>query len=136
MADSKPPLLDGAKRELAGLGDDLREMAELRWQLALLEFHAALAQVKRLAVVGGIAAVAGLTSLAVLVVYAADMLGGVWISRTAWLLTFGLSLLAISILSVWLAVRHFRHEFAFMEETLEELREDLVWLEEKGLAAR
>jgi len=135
MVNPESPLLEDAKRELAGLGKELRQMAALRWQLALMEFRAAAAQGKRLAVIAGTAAVAGLSALAVLVVYAAEMLQGLWLSRAGWLLTFGLGLLAASALGGWLAARNFRRRFVGLEETLEEIREDLVWLQE-WLASR
>lgn len=130
MADRNAPLLGDAKRELARLTDDVKQMAGLRWQLASLELRAAVGQIKRLAIVGGIAAVIGLASLPVLVVYAAEMLDGLWLSRPGWLLALGLGLLVLALLTAWLAVRHFRGQFVGLEETLEELREDLVWLEE------
>ena len=130
MTDQKPPLLDGVRGELGQLGKGLREMARLRWQLAVLEFRAAATQVKRLAIAVGVAAVLGLTSLPVLVVYAAEMLNGLWLERTGWLLILGLGLLVIAIGGGWLAVWRFRRRFVGLEESLEELREDLVWLEE------
>lgn len=132
MTDPDAPLLGDAKRELARLADELKEMAALRWDLASLEIRVAAGQIKRLAVVVGAAAVTALVSLPVLVVYAAEMLSGLWLSRTGWLLALGLGLLSLAVLAAWLAVRHFRREFVGLAETLEELREDLVWLEEWG----
>jgi hypothetical protein len=42
----------------------------------------------------------------------------------------GSVLMAVAILGGWLAWRRFRRRFVGLEETLEELREDLVWLKE------
>jgi len=130
MADREPRLLDDAKRELGQLKDDLNEMVRLRSQLAVLEFQAAAAQVKRLAIVLTVAGVVALSSLPVLLVFLAEMLDGVWMSRVGWLLTLGAGLLSAASLGGWAAVRRFRRQFVGMEETLEELREDLVWFEE------
>jgi protein-S-isoprenylcysteine O-methyltransferase Ste14 len=130
MADRESRLLDDAKRELGQLGDDLKELVLLRRRLALLEFRTATRQVKRLAIVLTVAAVVALSSLPVLLVYLAEILAGVWMSRVGWLLSLGLGLLSVALLGGWLAVRRFRREFVGMEETLEEFREDLVWLEE------
>ena len=131
MADRDTPLLDEAKREIASLADDLKQMAELRSQLAMLELRTAAGQVKRLAIVAVAAAVAALTALPILAVYAAELLDQrLGIPRSGWLLIFGVGLLAVAMLSGWLAARRFRREFVGMEETLEELREDLVWLGE------
>ena len=130
MADREPRLLDDAKRELGGLKDDLNEMVRLRSQLAALEFRAAAAQVKRVAIVVTVAGVVALSSLPVLLVYLAEILNGIWMTRVGWLLTLGAGLLSLASLGGWLAVRRFRREFVGMEETLEELREDLVWFEE------
>jgi hypothetical protein len=41
-----------------------------------------------------------------------------------------LGLLTAAALVGWLAWRRFRRQFTGLEETLEELREDLVWLQE------
>ena len=43
-----------------------------------------------------------------------------------------MGLLVAAALVAWLAWRRFRRRFVGLEETLEELREDLVWLQEWG----
>ncbi|MFH1923799.1 MAG: phage holin family protein, partial [Planctomycetota bacterium] len=69
-----------------------------------------------------------LTGLPVLVVWAALLLPEAM--RAGCLLLVGLVLVVGAILAGWLAWRRFRREFVGLEETLEELREDLVWLRE------
>ena len=131
MAHPDRPLLADAKEEIARLTGDLGEMAGLRWQLALLELRRALRSAKRLAVVVALALIMGLTALPVLVGYAAGFLGERSdISEAAWLLIFGLGLLTLAILVGWLGWRRFRRDFTGMEQTLDELREDVVWLRE------
>ena len=133
MTDRDPPLLKDAKQQVAALAADLRRMVGLRWQLAALELQAAVGSAKWLAVVLVAAAVTGLTALPVLVVYAAERIALLTdISRTTWLLVFGLGLLTLATVGAWLAWRRFRREFVGLEETLEELREDLLWLREMG----
>ena len=131
MADPDRPLFADVKQEVARLTADLGEMAGLRWQLALLELRAALRSVKRLAVLMVVAVVTGLTALPVLVVYAAGLLKQrLGISQAGWLLIFGLGLLTLAILVGWLGWRRFRRDFTGMEQTLDEFREDMVWLQE------
>ena len=80
----------------------------------------------------GPAAVALLVGLSTLTVAAAGMLGDRLWSTTGWLLILGLLLFAAGALAGYLAWRRFRHTFTGMEQTMEELREDLVWLAEKA----
>jgi protein-S-isoprenylcysteine O-methyltransferase Ste14 len=131
MSEPERPLLADLKARIAAVTAELREMAVLRWQLAQLEWQTAAGQLKRLAVAGAVVAVMALTSLPILAVAATDLLdGSLGISRTGWLAVFGLLLLAGSAAGGWLAWRRFRRRWSGMEQTLEELREDLVWLEE------
>jgi NhaP-type Na+/H+ or K+/H+ antiporter len=86
---------------------------------------------KRLAVAWLAAGAMALVALPVLVVAAGEALDGVWgIPRVLWLVIFGLVLAAAAGLTAWLAWRHFQRQFRGLEETLEELREDAVWLQE------
>ena len=77
------------------------------------------------------AGVMTLVALPLLVGSLAEALDGrLGIARGRWLAIFGL-LLAVGGLAVaGFAWRHFRRHFAAMTETLEECREDLVWLRE------
>jgi protein-S-isoprenylcysteine O-methyltransferase Ste14 len=119
------------KDQLGLLGADLREMAALRWQLARLEFEADLRAVKRLAATMLAAAVMALSALPLLAVWAAQLLDRrLGIRFAGWLLLFGLGLLLGGAAAGYLAWRRFRARFTAMEQTREELREDLVWLRE------
>jgi uncharacterized membrane protein YqjE len=125
------PLLADLKREFRHLAGELREMLRLRWRLFRLEAISDLKNVRRLLVITAVAGVVILTSLPLFAVALADLLAGVWhIARWGWLLIFAGLLLSSSMLSVYLAWRQFRHRFLGLRETLEELEEDRVWLED------
>ena len=131
MAAPKTPLLKDLKDAVGPLGGDLREMAALRWQLALLELKADAAAVKRLAVVLTISAAMGLCGLSLLAVFAADVLDGLCgLSHTGWLLLLGSALLLGAAAAGYAAWRRFRRRFTGLEQSLAEVREDLVWLRE------
>ena len=131
MADRDRPLLADAKEEIARLGADLQEMARLRWQLVRLEWQAGIGSVKRLAIALAVAVTMASTALPILAVWAAELLGQrTGLTRSGWLLIFGLGLLSGAALTGWLAWRGFRRRFVGLEETLEELREDAVWFRE------
>jgi uncharacterized membrane protein YqjE len=118
-------------RQLGRLAADVREMLALRWKLARLELREAVGSMRRLAVALAVAAVlttAGLSSLLVACAESLDRHLGM--SREAWLTVFGLGLLGLGILLGSLAWWTFRRRFTALEETLEEIREDLVWLSE------
>ena len=129
----RPPLAD-LRDEIGSLRADLTQMVRLRGQLARLEVEAALGQIKRLAIAGVIFGVMLLAALPILVVAAAWVLGD---SQTCqilfggWLLIFGLGLLIAAVAGGWWAWRRFRRRFVGIEQTLEELREDAVWLRER-----
>jgi protein-S-isoprenylcysteine O-methyltransferase Ste14 len=125
------PLLEDVEQQVRGLVADVHKFLLLRWQLARLEIESAVAVAKRLAVVAGIAAVMGLTGLPLLAASAAELLDGrLGLSRTGWLVMLGSGLLVIAAMVGWIAWRRFRQEWRGLEETLEELREDLFWFRE------
>jgi uncharacterized membrane protein YqjE len=131
MAGLDPPAFAEVGRQLGRLAADVREMLALRWKLARLELRDAAGSMRRLAVALAIAAVlttAGLSVLAVALAQSLDRHLGM--SREAWLTVFGLGLFGLGILLGGLAWWTFRRRFTAMEETLEEIREDLVWLSE------
>jgi len=131
MADPDRPLFADLKAETARLGAELRRMAGLRWRLARLELDAASRSVKWLAIVLAVAAIMLTTGLPLLAVCLAELLAeAAGVAQAWWLLAFGVLLLIAAALSGWLAWRRFRLRFVGLEETLEELREDLVWLQE------
>lgn len=124
-------MLAELRAELRRLGGDVQTMIELRLQLASLELHVAIGQIKRLTTALAIAAAMGLTALPLVAVYMAEALDGrLGIARSTWLLLFAAGLLLLAGLVGWLAWRTFRRRFVGLEETLEELREDLLWFRE------
>ena len=127
------PLLADIRAELDGLRDDFREMVVARWELARLEVESDLRAAKRLAVVLTAAVLMVLSSLPLVFVALADVLAGCWhIPRWGWLLISIAVLLTAAAVGSLLAWRSFRRRFVGLAETLEELREDLIWLREKA----
>ena len=86
---------------------------------------------KRLAVAMAVAGVMTLVSLPLWLVWLAEALDGrLGISRAGWLVIFAMTLVGGAAAVALLAWRGFRRRFAGLAETLEECREDLVWLQE------
>ncbi len=129
MAEKEPPLFGEIHDDLKSLAAELGEMAAARWELARLELLSQRDQASRLAVVCLLAAVMALTALPLLVWCLADALSG-WhhISRAAWLIGISLGLLLLAAVSGFGAVRRFRRQASGLQETLEELHEDVLWL--------
>lgn len=127
------PLLADIRTELGALGVELREMASARWELARLEIESDIRSAKRLIIAGLSAVVMSLTALPLVATGLAEYLDG-WrgIPCGAWLFVFAAGLLFLACLGVYLAWRRFRRNFIGLRETLEELREDVLWLKEKG----
>ncbi len=126
------PLLDDVRAEFGALGQELREMVAVRWELARLELQADLLSARQLAIAWLAATVMALTALPLAAVCLADALDGCGqIARGGWLLIFAGGLLILALAGSLLAWRRFRSRFLGLQETLEELREDMVWLGEK-----
>jgi uncharacterized membrane protein YqjE len=131
MAGPDPLGLAEVGRQLGQLAADVKEMVALRWKLARLELCEAAGSMRRLAVALAVASVLTTAGLAALVVAWAESLDRhLGMSREAWLTVFGLGLLGLGILSGSLAWWTFRRRFTALEETFEEIREDLIWLSE------
>jgi uncharacterized membrane protein YqjE len=115
--------------DLRSFGAELREMAAARWELARLEL---LAQRKVFGNLAGAliaAMLMALTALPLLAWCLADALDGWYgVSRGLWLFGFAIGLLITALSSGYLAIRRFRRHATGLQETIEELREDLVWL--------
>jgi NADH:ubiquinone oxidoreductase subunit K len=124
-------LLAGLQRELTRLGTDLRLMAEARWELARVELRASIYQGRRLAILLVIGGILVLASLPVAAVAASQFLAQtVGMSFLFWLIIWAVGLATGGIAIAWSAWRRFRRDFVGIEETLEELREDLQWLQD------
>jgi uncharacterized membrane protein YqjE len=127
------PLLADIRAAFDALGGELREMVAARWELARLELHADFRSAMRLLFAWLAAAVMALTALPLLLVCLANALDGrAEITRNGWLLIFGCGLLILAMAGSLWAWRRFRRRFLGLQETLEELREDLVWLQDLG----
>jgi hypothetical protein len=133
--DSSPdrPLLADVRAELGALGAELREMAAARWELARLEIESDLRSARRLAIAWLVALVISLGALPLAASALAEALNGrLGIPRIGWLLILAGVLLLVAATIGSLAWRRFRRNFVALGETLEELREDVVWLKEKA----
>ncbi len=131
MPERERPLLADLREQIGQAAADLGQLLALRWELARTEFRAAVGCLRRLAAALAVAGVMTLTALPLLAGWLAEMLDGrLGIARGGWLGIFGLTLAAGGLVVGLLAWRHFRRRFAAMAETLEECREDLVWLRE------
>lgn len=131
MTDRNRPLLSGLRDEFGSLAGEVAESLKLRLELAQLELAEDYRSGKRLALVLLAAVVMFLTSLPLLVVSLAEVLDGVGqVGRAGWLLVFATGLILVSTGASVLAWRRFRRGMAGLQETIEELREDLLWLQE------
>ena len=131
MTAPERPLLAEMKDEIGSLAAELREMAALRCKLAKTELQTDAVAIKRLAVALLLVAVMVFGALPILMVAVAGLLGRCTaISQTGWLLLLGFGLLAAGSVTGWLAWRRFRRRFVGLQETLEELHEDALWLGE------
>ena len=126
-ADDQQPAAVGASKSLA----EVVEMASLRWQLAEAELHSDLAAARRLGWLGGAGLVAAIGAVPVLTVVLAGQLDTYLGNTFPWVtLSVGCCMLAGGLLAAWWGWRRFRGEFLCLRESLDECREDLVWLRE------
>ncbi len=131
MADADRPLLGELGEELSGMADELGQLAALRLRLAEIELRESAQTTKRFAVWAVVAVILLLTSLPVLVVAFSAWLGEVTVlSGMVWNLILGLLLAIGGVAAFWFSWRRFRRDFRGLEESIEELREDLVWVKE------
>jgi uncharacterized membrane protein YqjE len=132
MDSDREPLFAGIKDETSRLKADFAELLRVRWQLGKLEAQTAVHSIRRLAIAAAIAGLLALIALPVLVVALANVLdGALGISFAGWLAIFGCGMLVAALALAWFRYRRFRAEFAGLEQSLEELREDFIWLEER-----
>ena len=114
------------RQELSGMADEVTQLAALRWRLAELELRQSVQTAKRFSIWAIVAAALLLTSLPVFVVALSAWL----LPDLAWCWIPALLLAIAGVAIGWLAWRRFRREFRGLEQSIEELREDLVWAKE------
>ncbi len=125
-------LWSGVQDQTRRLADEMRGLAAARWRLLQLELTAARDQIARLVIIFASAGIAALVALPILLVALADALDGtLGLTQSGWLVAEGATLLLGATISTHLAWRRFRRECTGLTESLEELREDLVWLSER-----
>ncbi len=119
------------KNEIAGMTADLREMALAHWELARLELRRSAGQIRRLAIALAAAVVMVLTALPLLVGWLARAMDG-WlgIHQFGWCSMMAVGLFVGGGLTGAIAWWAFRRGFVGFAETMEECREDVVWLRE------
>jgi hypothetical protein len=131
MSDADRPLLGELQEELSGMAGEVGRLASLRWRLAELELRESAQVARRFAVWSIVAAVLLLTSLPVFVVALAAWLDEAaalpWLSWT-WILGLVFTIGGSAVL--WFSWHRFRRDFRGLEQSIEELREDLVWVQE------
>jgi len=131
MPDADGPLLGELRDELSGMAGEMSQLATLRWRLAEIELRESAQTARRFAVWAVVATVLLFTSLPVFVVALAIWLGKVTsLSGLSWAWILGLLLAIAGSTVLWLSWRRFRREFRGLEQSIEELREDLVWVRE------
>lgn len=131
MTKPDRPLLADVKEEVASLKADVAEMLALRLELARRELVSDVLTLRRLTICAAVALTMALTSLPLLAV------AGAWLLRdrlhipfAGWLAIFAAVLFLAAALLGWCAYRRFRRDFTGLAQTLEECREDFVWLRE------
>lgn len=129
--EAERPLLGELREEFSGMADELGQLATLRLRLAEIELRESAQTTKRFALCAIASLVLILTSLPVLVVALATWLGEVTpLSAMACNAILGLFLAFAGATALWFSWRRFRRDFRGLEQSVEELREDLVWLKE------
>lgn len=119
------------RENLDTLSRDTRESVVLRCRLAMIELKADLANLRNLTVLLVLALVGILTGVAVLAVWIAELLHEcVPLCANLWTMIVGLSAIVVSLLIALFAWHHFRRRWVGLEQTFEELREDIAWFKE------
>lgn len=130
-ASNQDSLFADLSAELSGATNELRAFASAQWRLLQSELTAARDQIRALAIAAATSVCAAMVSLPLLIVAVVDALDGQfgW-PRWAWLLASGVSLLVGATTVGWLAWRRMRRDFIGLAESMEELREDVIWFQE------
>ena len=122
--------------EWGRLFSDFVDLLVLRRQLAELEVRNDLRQIKRLGIFGGLGLTQCLVGMAVLAVLAGSLIDQ-WIATSAipgprpWgSLGLGVVLILSGLETLRRSWHRFQREFSGLKESIDELREDAVWLRE------
>ena len=126
MAETERPFLGELQKELSGMADEAAQLASLRWRLAEIELRESAETTRRFAIWAMVCAVLVLSSLPVFVIALSAWL----LPSLAWAWISGLILALLGLAAGWFAWRRFRRDFHGLEQSLEELREDLAWVKE------
>ncbi|MHB8901083.1 MAG: phage holin family protein [Thermoguttaceae bacterium] len=126
MADADRPLLGELRTELSRMADEVSQLAALRWRLAELELRESARTVRRFSIGAAVAAGLVFTSLSLVAVALSAWL----LPSLCWAWIPGMALAGGGLAVGWRAWRQFRREFRGLEESIDELREDLAWLKE------
>lgn len=108
-----------------------RELLAARYDLARWEVKSDVDSTRRLAAVAGAGAVLALTGLPLLLIVLSQTLAAATeTDAIGWELLFGGIFTIVGAGLIWTGWRTFRRDFAGLRQTLAELREDQIWLEE------
>ncbi|MBX3413159.1 MAG: phage holin family protein [Pirellulales bacterium] len=131
MSQPSDSLFSGVAAQADRLRHDFSEMLAARLELARLEATAAARQTARCAVALAVATLL-LVSILPIAVATLALAGANYFAQSpiAWLAGSVPILGALAAFIAWLSLRHYRRHFTGMRDTLAELREDLVWLQE------
>ncbi|MEE3370270.1 MAG: phage holin family protein [Planctomycetota bacterium] len=122
--------------ELRRLFSDFVDLLALRRQLAELEVHNDLRQIKRLGIFGGLGLTQCLVGMAVLAVLVGSLIDQwiatsvVPISRPWGSLLLGAGFIVCGLETLRRSWNRFQRDFSGLKESIAELREDAAWLRE------
>ena len=132
MSDStRTPLFSPLCDELKGLGSELLEAISLRRQLVTIELQndlRASAWLLATIVISGLVLLVGLSILAVSISLWLDTIYP--ISPVSWTGVFGAGLVLFALIAILFGWKRFKTRFTALEQTRQELSEDIVWLNE------
>jgi uncharacterized membrane protein YqjE len=131
MTDSGDNLFSGIAAAGSRLRYDVGEMLTARAALAKTELTESARQTARCGITLTVALVLLLSAVPVAVTTLA-LAGATYFEQSplVWLAASAVLLAVVSALIAWWTIRSFRRDFTGLRDTLAELREDLVWLQE------
>jgi uncharacterized membrane protein YqjE len=132
MSDStRTPLFSPLRDELKGLSAELLEAISLRRQLATIELQNDLRASAWLLATIVAAVLVLLVGFSILAVSVSLWLDAVYpIEPVSWTGVFGAGFVLFALMTLLFGWKRFQSRFTALEQTREELREDVVWLNE------